>query len=42
MDGDMVDPAQAGMTDDELADPQHAGPASHAHAGSDAVEPDAG
>ena len=25
MDGDMVDPAQAGMTDDELADPQHAG-----------------
>ena len=41
MDGDMVDPAQAGMTDDELADPQHAGPASHAHAGSDAVEPDA-
>ena len=30
MDGDMVDPAQAGMTDDELADPHHAGRASHA------------
>jgi molecular chaperone GrpE len=30
MDGDMVDPAQAGMTDEELADPQHAGRASHA------------
>ena len=24
MDGDMVDPSQAGMTDDELADPHHA------------------
>ncbi len=30
MDGDMVDPAIAGMTDDELADPHHAGRASHA------------
>jgi molecular chaperone GrpE len=31
MDGDMVDPAQAGITDDELADPDESGPHSHAH-----------
>jgi molecular chaperone GrpE len=40
MDGDMVDPSQAGMTDDELADPQHAGRESHARTDADAVGDD--
>jgi molecular chaperone GrpE len=31
MDGDMVDPAHAGITDDELADPDESGTQSHAH-----------
>jgi molecular chaperone GrpE len=38
MDGDMVDPAQAGMTDEELADPHHAGRASHARPGTEGAE----
>lgn len=37
MDGDMVDPAQAGITDEELADPLHAGQQSHAHDGAPGV-----
>ena len=41
MDGDMVDPAQAGMTDDELADPHHAGRASHADGDFDRAQFDA-
>ena len=38
MDGDMVDPAQAGMTDEELADPHHAGRASHARPATEGAE----
>jgi len=40
MDGDMIDPAESGITDEELADPQHGGRRSHAEDGIDVHDDD--
>src|SRR6187455_1023771 len=40
MDGDMIDPAESKMTDEELADPQHGGRRSHAEDGIDVHDDD--
>ena len=40
MDGDMIDPAESKMTDEELADPQHGGRRSHAEDGIDVHDED--
>jgi len=40
MDGDMIDPAESGITDEELADPQHGGRRSHAEDGLDVHDDD--
>jgi len=40
MDGDMIDPAESKMTDEELADPQHGGRRSHAADGRDVHDDD--
>ena len=40
MDGDMIDPAESRMTDEELADPQHGGRRSHAEDGHDVHDDD--
>ena len=40
MDGDMIDPAESRMTDEELADPQHGGRRSHAEDGRDVHDDD--
>jgi len=40
MDGDMIDPAESRMTDEELADPQHGGRRSHAADGRDVHDDD--
>jgi len=40
MDGDMIDPAESKMTDEELADPQHGGRRSHAEDGREVHDDD--
>jgi molecular chaperone GrpE len=40
MDGDMIDPTESRMTDEELADPQHGGRQSHAEDGRDVHDDD--